>query len=137
MNESGFKWTKFHDEVKEKYLSIAPYLWWGDDLDVRFFLLKNLMKIKNKKILDIGCNIGITLSFLDRSNELYGIEIDDYCVNEAKELNPTTNVFQGTMESLPYEDESFESIWESLVNDLRSDDIKSSKYLYVEAKKRV
>ena len=36
-------------EVKTKYLSIAPKLWWGDDLDVRFYLLKKLIGFKNKR----------------------------------------------------------------------------------------
>src|SRR5690606_38294189 len=95
-------WVNFHDKVKNRYLSIAPKLWWGDDLEVRFYLLRKLMEIKNKKILDIGCNIGITLSFLDKSNELHGIEIDEYCVQEARKLNPNANIYQGSMEKLPY-----------------------------------
>lgn len=108
--QTKFKWVDFHKEVKTKYLSIAPKLWWGDDLDVRFYLLKKLMGLKNKKILDIGCNIGITLSFLDKANELFGIEIDEYCVNEARKLNPNANIYQGSMEQLPYEDNSFDVI---------------------------
>lgn len=107
---NNLKWVNFHRKVKTKYLSIAPKLWWGDDLDVRFYLLKILMKIKNKKILDIGCNIGITLSFLDQSNELHGIEIDSYCVKEAKKLNPYANFFQGSMEKLPYDDKSMDIV---------------------------
>ncbi len=108
--QTKFKWVDFHKEVKTKYLSIAPKLWWGDDLDVRFYLLKKLIGFKNKKILDIGCNIGITLSFLDKSNELYGIEIDEYCVNEARKLNPNAKIHQESMEQLPYEDNSFDVI---------------------------
>ena len=105
-----FDWIKWHDEVKGKYLKIAPHLWWGDDLDVRFYLLKELQKHKNKTILDIGCNIGLSLSFLDISNQLYGIDIDDYCVTKAKELNPTANIYKGSMEKLPYEDKSMDII---------------------------
>lgn len=105
-----FSWIAFHKKVKKLYLSIAPNLWWGDDLDVRFYLLKNLMQLKNKKILDIGCNVGITLSFLDKSNELNGLEIDEYCVAEARKLNPHANVYQGTMEKLPYKDSNFDVV---------------------------
>ena len=45
--------VNFHNVIKDKYLSIAPNLWWGDDLDVRFFLLKNLIKIKKYWILGL------------------------------------------------------------------------------------
>ena len=100
--------VNFHNVIKDKYFSIAPNLWWGDDLDVRFFLLKNLIKIKNKKILDIGCNVGITMSFLDNSNDLHGIDNDNFCVNKARELNNTAHIIKGSMEYLPYADKSFD-----------------------------
>jgi len=102
--------VNFHNVIKDKYLSIAPNLWWGDDLDVRFFLLKNLIKIKNKKILDIGSNVGITMSFLDNSNDLHGIDIDSFCVSKARELNNTAHIIKGSMEYLPYADKSFDVI---------------------------
>ena len=93
--------VNFHHVVKDKYLSIAPDLWWGDDLDVRFFLLRHLVKIKNKKILDIGCNVGISISFLDKSNDLYGIDNNEFCVNKARKLNNTAYINKGSMESQP------------------------------------
>jgi len=105
-----FDWVDFHHTVKSKYLSIDHKLWWGDDLDVRFYLLKNLMQIKNRKILDIGCNVGITLSFLDKSNSIYGIDIDKYCVSKAKKLNPFASVYQGSMQTLPYDSDSFDIV---------------------------
>lgn len=105
-----FSWVRFHDEVKARYMSVAPHLWWGDDLDVRFYALKQLMDLRNKKILDIGCNVGITLSFLHDSNELYGIDIDEFCVKKAKELNPNADIRQASMDSLPFEDESFDVV---------------------------
>ena len=102
--------VNFHHVVKDKYLSIAPDLWWGDDLDVRFFLLRHLVKIKNKKILDIGCNVGISISFLDKSNDLYGIDNNEFCVNKARKLNNTAYINKGSMEFLPYDDKSFDVV---------------------------
>lgn len=113
MSNDNFSWVSFHNKVKDRYLNISQKLWWGDDLDVRFYLLKNLMQLKNKSILDVGCNIGITLSFLDESNELHGIEIDEYCVQEAQKLNEKANIVQGSMDSLPFSDNSFDVVYVS------------------------
>lgn len=103
----SFNWVKFHDQVKSKYLLNAPYMWWGDDLDVRFYLLKRLIDVKGKKVLDVGCNIGITLSFLDSSNELYGIDIDDFCISKAKELNPQATILKASIDNLNNFDEGY------------------------------
>ena len=103
-------WVNFHHKVKSRYIKVAKNLWWGDDLDVRFFLLKKLTSIKNKKILDIGCNVGITLSFLDSTNELYGLDVDDRFLNKAKKLVKIAKINKASMEKLPYEDKSFEVI---------------------------
>ena len=43
--------------IKIKELSSKN--WWGDEFDVRFYLLSKIKSIKNKSILDIGGGIGI------------------------------------------------------------------------------
>ena len=47
---------------------------------------------------------------MDDSNELHGFDIDEFCVDEAKKLNPSANILQASMEKLPYEDDSFDVI---------------------------
>ena len=91
-------------------MEILPSMYWGDDLDVRFYLLKKLTKLRNKKVLDIGCNVGLTLSFLDESNWLYGIDINKECVEYAKNIVPKAFVSLGTMEKLPYQDNCFDTV---------------------------
>jgi len=66
----------------------APNHFWGDPLDVRFYLCKKLAEIKNKKILDIGCGVGIILTCLDNTNKVLGIDIDENVLQVAKKLNP-------------------------------------------------
>jgi len=106
----NFNWIEFHDNIKQKYLSLSKNLWWGDDLDVRFYLLKRIRNCKNKKMLDIGCNIGLSLTFLDKTNEVTGIDIDEYCVKKAKEINPDKTIIKASMDNLPFEDNSFDVI---------------------------
>ncbi len=103
-------WAKFHNQVKNKFILIDKSLWWGDDLDVRFYTLYNLLKYRNRKILDIGCNIGVPLGFLDKSNEIYGIDINKNFINQAKELYPHVKLYVSNMSDLPFKNDSFDII---------------------------
>ncbi|MDD4564892.1 MAG: methyltransferase domain-containing protein [Eubacteriales bacterium] len=108
---NDFSWIDFSSKIKSRYLTIAPHMWWGDDLDVRFYLIKQLAALKNKKILDVGCNIGIIISFLDKSNDTYGIDINEECISKAKELNPASNITKTSMDNLEmYENGFFDII---------------------------
>ena len=62
MKNSEFK------RIKEKILTIDSKRWWGDDYDVRFYLVHQLHKINNKIILDVGGGIGIISSELNKNN---------------------------------------------------------------------
>lgn len=104
------KWKEFHTKIKKKFLETSPETWWGDDLDVRFFFLKKLTNIKQKKILDVGCNGGIGLFFLDRSNALYGIDIDQDLLEKAKQLNPDAKIIKSSMDNLPFEENAFDIV---------------------------
>lgn len=126
MNQE-ISWVKFHDKIKNRFKDTFPKHWWGDDLDVRFYVLKKLSQIRDKKILDIGCSFGLMLSFLDKSNQLYGIDIDKCCIEKAKELNPDATFCCGTMEQLPYDDSSFDVIMMMAVIPYYDFKIKSDK----------
>ena len=110
LEETNFSWVNFHNKVKSKYFEIDKHLWWGDDLDVRFYLLKQLSEIQNKKILDIGCNVGITLNLLNKTNKLYGIDVDNDCIVKAKNLVKNAQIIRASMDKLPYDDKSFDII---------------------------
>jgi len=56
------------ERIKKKILKINSKKWWGDDFDVRFFLINKIKHIKNKVILDIGGGIGVVLSETNNSN---------------------------------------------------------------------
>ena len=103
-------WINLHNQVKHKFNLINSKLWWGDDLDVRFYVLYKLLKLKHKKILDIGCNIGVSLSFLDRSNQIYGIDINKDLITQAKKYSPNFHLIEANMNKLPFENNSFDVI---------------------------
>ncbi|HNZ83892.1 MAG TPA: class I SAM-dependent methyltransferase, partial [Candidatus Pacearchaeota archaeon] len=64
---------------------------WGDDLDVRYYVCEKLKQIKNKSVLDIGCGQGYLASFIDQSNNYFGVDTDQEDIKEAKKNNPNKN----------------------------------------------
>lgn len=60
---------------------------WGDNLDVRFYLSEELKKIRNKKILDVGCGNGYLARCIDDSNNYIGIDTDADSISKAVAAN--------------------------------------------------
>lgn len=71
-----------------------PKYFWGDQLDVRYYLCEQISKLHNKKILDIGCNIGIISSCADSTNEIIGIDLNEEAINTARQLNPNNTYLE-------------------------------------------
>lgn len=94
----------------EKNFKLAPYFWWGDYIDVRFFLAYQVSKEKKKKILDIGCGAGIILSMASDSCFKCGIDIDLVSLNYAKTIVPNGYFFKSKASFLPFKDNVFEII---------------------------
>ncbi len=88
-------------EIKKKFVSV-PSSWWGDHLDVRFFLAKRLQSVNGKKILDVGCGPGVLLSEIPDSNEKFGVEPDAASMQAARKLNPKASISKASMYSLPF-----------------------------------
>ena len=76
-------WT----QVRNLWKKYAPQYWWGDPLDVRFYLCKEFNAVKNKRILDIGCNVGMILNCADDSNTKEGYDLDAKSIAIAKKMN--------------------------------------------------
>ncbi len=97
-------------KIKNKFnQSVNRY--WGDDFDVRYFLITQLKKIQQKSILDIGGGIGIISSELDKSNYITNLDIslDDLKIcnnNYGKNLNN----LNGSMIFLPFKNNAFDII---------------------------
>ena len=62
--------------------------------------------ISPARVVEVGCNIGWNLSYLQRLGvpELYGIEPQRYAVERARQRSPEFNVLQGTAFELPFRD---------------------------------
>jgi SAM-dependent methyltransferase len=94
-----------YKKINKLWQNYAPQYFWGDPLDVRFYLCKELSKIKNKKILELGCNAGIILNCLDKSNNITGIDINEKALQIAKKINPEIQILKKDMFNLSYKNE--------------------------------
>ncbi len=87
-------------EVRERWRKYAQKYYWGDDLDVRYFLCGKLSELRGKKIIDLGCNCGVLDSCIDGSNEVLGVDINDEMLAIARSLNPGFKFSNADMFSL-------------------------------------
>tara|TARA_B100001750_G_C15471574_1_gene580086 strand:+ start:789 stop:1520 length:732 start_codon:yes stop_codon:yes gene_type:complete len=97
--------------IKKKFDTFSGKRYWGDDFDVRFYLISQLKKIQNKSILDIGGGIGVISSELEESN--YKINLD-LSFDDLKNCNQNYGEFlysiNGSMTFLPFKDNYFDCV---------------------------
>jgi pseudaminic acid biosynthesis-associated methylase len=70
---------------------------------------------KDLRILEIGCNTGMQLAELKSMGftSLYGIELQDYAVQRAKEYTEGINIIQGSAFDVPFKDNFFDLVFTS------------------------
>jgi len=92
-------------------------------VDVRFYLCQELSKIHHKKVLDVGCNMGIITSSLPKDNEITGVDLDEGLLETAKAINPHATFVKADMLDLKFKPESFDIIY--LAHIFPKDNVKS------------
>lgn len=94
---------------------------------------KNFGNLDNIKVLDIGSGVGLTDRFLTSEIKgLYGVDISEGAVENAKKRNSNVNYTAYDGRKLPFEDNYFDltfainvmhhvepSMWENFVNEMR------------------
>src|SRR3989344_2581680 len=76
------------------------------------YSLINAISLKGKKLLDLGCGYGKDLAYFDsKGAESYGIDCSAEILRYAKTICPRGRFWCGSFESLPYEDNFFDSIF--------------------------
>ncbi|RZD48781.1 MAG: hypothetical protein CXT78_00655 [Thaumarchaeota archaeon] len=89
------------ERIKSKFQKIDSRRWWGDDNDVRFFLLNILKKIENSIIIDIGGGIGIILSELNKNNLKINVDLSLSDLSRSKKEFPDIETICASMNYLP------------------------------------
>ena len=106
MSENWQKSAKSKQQVKYG----SPSLEWTGGLQKRLNLMEKYTEFKEKKILDIGCGVGMFLKrFKDLGADVYGVDIDEKKIRKAKEIS--RNVETAKSEELPYRKDSFDIVF--------------------------
>lgn len=86
------RYGRNRDELNREWLSFLP---------------------KDARILEIGANIGNQLEALRRIgfSNLYGLEVQRYCVTEAKRLHPEVDIIEGSALDIPFKDGFFDLVF--------------------------
>ncbi|MBN1175963.1 class I SAM-dependent methyltransferase [Candidatus Woesearchaeota archaeon] len=118
---------KNYKRIRSLWTENAPHLWWGDPLDVRFFLCEELSRFKNKNVLDVACNAGIVSSLMTHC-DVTGVDINKDAIDVARRINPSFKYFVADIFKLNnlFENESFDIIILSHV--LPKDNFPSEKF---------
>jgi pseudaminic acid biosynthesis-associated methylase len=74
-----------------------------------------LKEMNIESILEIGCNVGNQLRVLQTMGyeKLYGIELQQYAVEKAKELTKGINIIQANAFDVPFRDQCFNLVFTS------------------------
>jgi 2-polyprenyl-3-methyl-5-hydroxy-6-metoxy-1,4-benzoquinol methylase len=96
--------------IKKKIQDVDPNYWWGDDFDVRFYLLKRVKEITGKKVLDVGGGIGIICSEIDESNLRINLDLSFKDLKMNKEKFFGIENICASMTHLPFVSESIDCI---------------------------
>jgi len=128
-------------KIKKEIITIDPKKWWGDDFDVRFFLISKIIKFENKKILDAGGSIGIILSNMNQNNKKINLDIsfEDLLISKNQNKKNIENIC-ASMTNLPFREKYFDYVIAADIleyakeNDLNN---KESKYGFVSINKTV
>jgi|TARA_B110000495_G_C23019507_1_gene604546 ubiquinone/menaquinone biosynthesis C-methylase UbiE len=98
------------NNIKKKFELIDSNRYWGDDYDVRYYLVSQLKNIKNKRILDIGGGIGVISSELDKSNQIINLDLSKDDLTKCKVNNNNVLLINGSMTELPFGENNFDVV---------------------------
>jgi len=69
------------------------------------------------RILEVGANMGTQLQFMQKMgfHNLYGVEIQTYAIQKAKQLTGKVNLIQGNAFDIPFKNNFFDLVYTSSV----------------------
>lgn len=97
--QSESEWDKFYMDN-----------WGSTKIDINNAVMRDLPK--DARILEVGCNIGMQLRGFQRMGftNLYGVELQHYAVEKAKQITENINIIQGSGFDLPFKDNYFDLV---------------------------
>jgi len=99
------------DRIRAKIKSIDSRRWWGDDFDVRFYLISELKRLQENIILDVGGGIGIISSELHNTNRRINLDLsleDLKCCR--MKVDKEIHCVCASITSLPFKKNCFDNV---------------------------
>lgn len=106
----GKKYTDRNSYALEDWNQFYKTTWGYTKLEMNEKCFQDIPK--TAKILEVGCNTGMQLRGLQAMGfeQLYGVEIQHYAVEEAKKYTKNINVIQGSGFDIPFKDGYFDIV---------------------------
>src|SRR5215211_5212785 len=100
----------------EKFITLGhPSYIWRRGQDRRLSLIRQHVSLEGRRILDVGCGIGMYVEKFRRfSSDVYGVDVDPEKVSQASRTLP--NISEAPAEALPFEDNAFDVVMLHEVN---------------------
>jgi pseudaminic acid biosynthesis-associated methylase len=99
----------FEDDEAFNQLYVERFGFTRDELNLTF--LDGIDR--DARILEVGANVGNQLRALHRIGfkNLYGIELQRFCVEKSKELAPQADIIEGSALDIPFKDGFFDLVY--------------------------
>ena len=109
--EFGRAYTERNTHDVENFAKVSKELWGKSKLEMNEISLAPVSK--DSKILEVGCNTGMQLRGLQEMGfeYLYGIEIQKYAVERAKDFTKNVSIIQARGFDLPFKDGYFDLVY--------------------------
>lgn len=89
------------------------------------FIRDLAVSLRCNSVLEIGCGTGIDLRLFPETTEVYGIDLNDFALENARK-NGKHNFKKGSITDLPFEDSSIDFIFtHKFLNCLEDEDLKT------------
>jgi ubiquinone/menaquinone biosynthesis C-methylase UbiE len=75
------------------------------------FIRDLAISLKANSVLEIGCNIGNDLRLLPETMKVYGVDLNEWALEKAKNSLPAFEFKKGSITSIPYEDSSIDFVF--------------------------
>lgn len=107
----GKEYTERNSHSLEDWNEFYRKNWGYTKIEMNELSLQNIRK--DSRILEVGCNTGMQLRGLQKMGfkNLYGIEIQKYAIEKAKEFTKGINIIEGNGLDIPFKDNFFDLVF--------------------------
>lgn len=106
----GREYTERNSHSLEEWNNFYETTWGVSKIEMNKEFISELSN--NSPILEVGCNTGMQLRALQHMGyeSLYGVEIQKYAVERAKDFTSNINIIQGSGFDIPFKDQYFDVV---------------------------